>query len=76
MCQLVAKLVWRRLHPKQAGGAGDGGPAREDMETVLAEEFGALSFDDLLAQEKADATDEGVHHTLPVKHNLFYGEKY
>ena len=34
------------------------------------------AFDELLAQEKADATDEGVHHTLPVKHNLFYGEKY
>ena len=49
--------------------------ARETTEAVLEEEFGSMSFADLLAQEKEDA-EGGEQGALPVKHNLFYGEKY
>lgn len=42
---------------------------------MLEQEFGAMSFADLLAQEKEDAAG-GAEGALPVKHNLFYGKKY
>ena len=71
-CNLTAKLVWRREHPRHREEARH---AKEDTEKVLEEEFGGMSFADLLAKEKEDARG-GVQGALPVKQNLFFGEKY
>ena len=64
----------RLAEEQEAAKRAEAAAALFERDTAVAEAAAAPTFEELLAQEKADAR-RGDHGALPVKNNLFYGEK-